>query len=202
MSFSFAAGIVVYTLLPSEPSWQLLTIVLVGLSGFAFLENRRRGLTPLALLALVFWAGGTVSSIRTAYVETPRLAHEMTVDLTGRVLERIARPNGIRLVVGVDTVNDKSLDNIVFPGRIRIRVPNETSATIGDKVQMRGRLFPPAGPVTPGGYDFSFQAYFAQIGATGFSFGSPMVLEDEGPPLVLRFASLVQSVRELLAARI
>ncbi|MEL7526829.1 MAG: ComEC/Rec2 family competence protein [Pseudomonadota bacterium] len=202
MSFSFAAGIVVYTLLPSEPSWQLLTIVLVGLTGFAFLENRRRGLTPLALLALVFWAGGTVSSIRTAYVETPRLAHEMTVDLTGRVLERIARPNGIRLVVSVDTVNDKSLDNIVFPRRIRIRVPNETSATIGDKVQMRGRLFPPAGPVTPGGYDFSFQAYFAQIGATGFSFGSPMVLEDEGPPLVLRFASLVQSVRELLAARI
>ena len=61
MGFSFAAGIVVYTLLSAEPSWQLLTIVLLCLTGFAILENRKKGLRPLALLALAFWAGGTLS---------------------------------------------------------------------------------------------------------------------------------------------
>ena len=202
MSFCFAAGIVVYALLPGEPSWQLLTIILLGLTGFAFLESRRKGLTPLVLLILFFWAGGTFSAIRTAYVETPRLAHAMSVDLTGRVLERIARPNGLRLVVGVETVNDKSLENIVFPARIRIRVPADTSATIGDKIKVRARLFPPTGPAMPGGYDFSFRAYFSQIGATGFSFGAPVVQKEKDTPLELRIARLVQSARDHLAARI
>lgn len=202
MSFSFAAGIVVYALLPSEPSWQLLSVILLALSGFAFLEHRRRGLTPIVLLALAFWAGGTLSAIRSAYVETPRLAHEMTVDLSGRVLERLARPNGVRLVVGVETVNDLSVNDVDFPARIRIRVPRETSAAIGNKVQVRGRLFPPAGPVTPGGYDFSFHAYFSQIGATGFSFGEPLVVQEDEAAFALRMAALVQSLRDSLAARI
>lgn len=202
MSFSFAAGIVAYALLPAEPSWQLLTIVFLGGMGLAFLESRRKGLTPLTLLVLTFWAGGTVSTIRTAYVETPRLAHEMTVKLTGRVLERIVRPNGARLVVGVETVNDQALGNVVFPARIRIRVPDETSAMVGDKVQMRGRLFPPAGPVVPGGYDFSFRAYFSQIGATGFSFGAPHVLKEDDIPLAMRLSALVHSTRNVLAERI
>lgn len=202
MSFSFAAGIVVYALLPAEPSWKLLTIILLCLTGFAFLENRKKGLPPLALLALVFLAGATFSSIRTAYVETPRLAHEMTVDLTGRVLDRIARPRGVRLVVGVETVNENSLNDTDFPPRVRIRVPKETSASIGDRVQMRARLFPPAGPVVPGGYDFSFRAYFSQIGASGFSFGTPHVLNVADVSLALRLSALVQSLRDDLAARI
>lgn len=202
ISFSFAAGIAVYTILPAEPSWQVLLVVLSVLTALAVLENRRKGLAPLVVLALAFWTGGTVSAIRTAAVAAPRLAHDMTVNLSGIVLDRIERTNGLRLVVGVDAVNDRSLPDVLFPKRIRVRVPADTAAIIGDTVTMRARLFPPAGPVMPGGYDFSFGAYYAQIGATGFSFGAPVVVDNDTAPLAMRFQALVQSLRELLAARI
>nr|WP_319382299.1 ComEC/Rec2 family competence protein [uncultured Roseibium sp.] len=202
ISFSFAAGIAVYTMLPAEPSWQVLSGVLSVLTGLAVLENRKKGLAPLVLLALAFLTGGTVASIRTAYVAAPRLAHEMTVTLNGIVVDRIERANGLRLVVGVETVNERSVRDVLFPKRIRVRVPRETAAVTGDTVKMRARLFPPAGPVMPGGYDFSFGAYYSQIGATGFSFGAPAVLDRDAAPLAMRLPAFMQSLRDILAARI
>lgn len=202
ISFSYASGIAVYAMLPAEPSWQAVSVVFCAVTGLALLRSRTRGVAPLVLIVLAFCAGGAFSSIRTAYVAAPRLADEVTVDLTGFVLERADRLNGTRLLVSVETVNDRSLQDVVFPARVRVRVPAATAAVIGDKVQFRARLFPPSGPVMPGGYDFSFRAYFSQIGATGFSFGIPDVKDHGGISVRLQIAAYVQSIRDKLAARI
>lgn len=195
ITFSFAAGIAIYALLPAEPSWPLLSGVLAGAGLYWLREQHRLGVSRWVLLALGFWAGLTCAALRTAYIDAPRLAEEMTVDLTGYVVERQESVRGTRLVLSVDTVEGRSTSDTTFPALARIRVPSQSTASVGNLVQLRARLFPPAGPVLPGGYDFSFRAFFSQIGATGFSFGTPTVLPQSEVPLRLFADAAVQSVR-------
>lgn len=200
--FSFAAGIAVYTFLPEEPFWPFLVLVFSALVLFAIRRASRNSLGPLLLLSVSFWAGLSCMSLRTAYLDAPRLAEEMNVNLTGRVLERLERANGVRLVLGVETVNGRGIEETVFPLRVRIRVPDEAEANVGSRVRLRARLFPPAGPVVPGGYDFSFRAYNAQIGATGFSFGVPELLPNGNASLWERAVAVVPAIRRGIVERI
>ncbi|MET1410627.1 ComEC/Rec2 family competence protein [Roseibium sp. HPY-6] len=201
-SFSFAVGIGVYAALPEEPSWLLLSVFFTGLVLFVVWHARQRYLSPALLLVLACFAGLTTSSLRTAYVDGPRIGEEMNVGLTGEVLELSDRPNGKRLLIQIETINDRALEEIVFPSRVRLRVPGDTKIGVGDRIKTRARLFPPAGPVAPGGYDFSFRAYFMQLGATGFSFGPPEVLPAQDVAIGPHPDTWIQAIRDRIATKI
>ncbi|WP_299484053.1 ComEC/Rec2 family competence protein [uncultured Roseibium sp.] len=202
ISFSYAAGIGIYAALPEEPSWFLLSCLFTGIVIFTVWHARRRHLSPVMLLVLACFAGLTSASLRTAYVDSPRIGEDMNVSLTGKVLEATNRPNGKRLVIEVETVNDRALSEIVFPAKVRLRVPGETQAGVGDRINTRARVFPPAGPVVPGGYDFSFRAYFLELGATGFSFGQPDVLPAKNAASFQNTGVWIQALRDRIASRI
>ncbi|MBG6178504.1 competence protein ComEC [Labrenzia sp. EL_208] len=200
--FSFAAGIAAYVLLPVEPFWPFLVLSLLVCVLFSVWRGYRDRLNPLILLGVAFWAGLTCATLRTAYVSAPRLGEEMNVSLTGRVLERLERANSVRLVLAVESINDRPIEDIVFPAKVRVSVPAATLANSGNRVRLRARLFPPSGPVLPGGYDFSFRAFFLQIGATGFSFGAPQLLSDGEMPVWQKADVLIQVLRQRIADRI
>lgn len=201
-AFAFAAGIAVYMGLPQEPFWPALAGVLALACLAAFKMQRTRGLGPIMVLLVSFLAGATSGAVRTAFVAAPRLGEPMIATLTGTVVSRETRASGVRVVLEVTSVNGKSSGAVVFPKKVRVRIPAASPARTGTLVRLKARLFPPAGPVVPGGYDFSLRAYFSQIGATGFSFGVPEVLEAQSLPAGLRLTAVVGEMRSWFANRI
>jgi competence protein ComEC len=202
-AFAFAAGVAVYALLPEEPSLVVLGVVLAGAGLSAlFLVLRQTALGRPAVLLLALWCGLTAGSLRTAAVAAPRIGEAMNVTVTGQVVERTAGRSGARLVVRVDSVGDLDAAAAGFPGKVRLRVPAESGGQVGEHVRLRARLFPPMGPVFPGGYDYSFRAYFDGIGATGFSYGPATVIKGEPGSAFTRSAAFVAQLRAGLAERI
>jgi competence protein ComEC len=201
-TFSFATGIAVYRLLPEEPNWAVLTLLLLLACVPIFVAGRRKSLGKPVVLALMLASGLTAASLRTAYVDAPRLGEAMSATLTGHILQRQTRSTGKRILLGVGSFNERPVDKTTFPKIIRLRIPDDSQVVVGDYVRVKARLFPPAGPVSPGSYDFSFRAYYSQIGASGFSFGPPVLIKGPEGPLSLRLAAKVQALRDMLAGRI
>jgi len=201
-AFALAAGIAVYGVLPTEPS--LFGVLIVAGSAAAYLLHalRHRSLGWKAALMLACVIGFAVAAVRSAGVEAPRLGEDMNVTLTGTVLERQATARQARLVVSVASVNGWQVTGRGFPQKVRMRVPADSDGAVGDHVRLRGRLFPPPGPVHPGGYDFSFRAYFDRIGATGFSYGPAELLAPVDNSPAMRAAALVAKLRTGLADQI
>ena len=76
----------------------------------------------------------------------------------------------------------------------------------GQRVKLTGRLMPPSPPVLPGGFDFQRYMFFRQIGAVGFAFSAPEVLDESpaggaGSWLSNMRAHVSARVREALPAR-
>ncbi len=202
LGFSFASGILAYGILPEEPAWPMVASLTLLVAAAGFYGVRRVPVGQPFLFALAFLAGVTVCTLRTAYVEAPRLGEPMNATVTGQIVERHLTGRGTRIVVSVISVDDQPVTAGDFPRRVRLRVPDEGSVGIGDTVQVRARLFPPAGPVSPGSYDFSFRAYFLGIGATGFGFGPPVRVAAGPVSSRLWLSAKVQDLRDVLVSQI
>lgn len=201
-AFAFAAGILIYSLLPAEPESVVLALVFAAVAGPALSSMRTQGAAKSLLLVLAVLAGLCLAAFRTSAVEAPRLAGPMTALVRGEVLSVDVRRSGKRILVKVSAVNGLAMENVAFVERVRLRVPPDTSASTGDWIEVRARLFPPMGPVVPGGYDFAFRAYFQKIGATGFSYGLPAHVDGPPPELVTRLKRHIDRLRHDLALRI
>jgi competence protein ComEC len=203
-AFAFAVGIALYTLLPEEPDFYAVS-ALFGASGLFVLNARYRSrLTPAGIVVFAVIAGAFVADLRTTVVDAPRLQVERTFTIIGLVTNREDTQRGPRLTIDVEDVADlpRNLPKEQFPQRVRISVPDTTVSGIGDAVTVRARLFPPSGPVRPGGYDFSFRAYFERIGATGFSYGVPRSADLGEPSLIMKAERKLGDLRQEIAVRI
>jgi competence protein ComEC len=68
---------------------------------------------------------------------------------------------------------------------------------------MRATLMPPAEPALPGDYDFGRQAWFAGLGAVGYSLSPPSIDNAASAPSAdLALWAGVQRVRQAIGARI
>lgn len=204
IAFAFAAGIALYTLLPEEPDFIAVSVLFCASGLFvlqAFLKARLR---PAGMLVFAVITGVFVADFRTTIVDAPRLQEARTFTLVGRVTDRENTQRGMRLTIDVKKVVDlpRNQSGDEFPQRVRISVPETTASGVGDAVTVRARLFPPAGPVRPGGYDFSFRAYFDRIGATGFSYGVPRAAELGEPSLLLKAYRQLGDLRQGISDRI
>ncbi|MBN9670749.1 ComEC family competence protein [Labrenzia aggregata] len=188
--------------MPEDPFWPLLVFLWLSIGVVAAWQGRGRSLGRPVLFAFAVVSGLTAGAVRTSSVDAPRLAEAMNVTVTGHIAERVRLGSALRLLLKVETADGRSRDEVLFPEYVRVRVPKETDARVGDLVRVRARLFPPSGPVSPGGYDFSFRAYFSQIGATGFSYGAPETIGPGDTPFRVSLAARVQGVRDFLSSRI
>src|SRR6185369_12129642 len=89
------------------------------------------------------------------------------------------------------------------PAQVRILIQKGGDRLrVGQGVGLMAQLMPPPGPSAPGDNDFGRAAYFAGIGATGFSFGAPQSTPLAHPPDAWdRLAALVEDMRARMTLR-
>lgn len=201
-AFVFAGGIAVYFALPAEPM-ALATAGAALAAWLAFLVQAGRGreATPLLVVALLV-SGMAAGAMRTAFVAAPVLDRARSATITGLVESVEHRENGLRLVLRLREMSGVRQDRMPARARIALRGQDTPVPATGDTVRLRARLMPPASAVMPGGYDFSFRAYFDGIGASGFAFGGIQRVDAGMVPWDLRLSAGIERLRSGIAGRI
>ncbi len=183
-------GVAFYFSLPIEPP-PYAGPSAVGVLICAALLLRRHGYVLLVVLALLALAVGFWSAQdRSARVAGPIIKGRMgPVYLTGTIVNIETRPRGLRLSLR-DSLIAKQADwkppRLV---RLTLRHKPDPPLVVGDRVRLRARLMPPAGPAAPGAYDFARAAWFKEIGAVGYALSrAEVVAVGERDGLGLRMA--------------
>ena len=199
---AFGAGIVFYFSAEREPAWWAPVGLALGLAAATIVARRRPVAFPVMLACAAVAAGFATATLRTFWLAHPVLhAPAYNVSLSGFVETREEREKTDRIVVRVRTIEAQRLPD--KPERVRLSVKKGTAPPVGSYVSLKARLNPPLQPLRPGGYDFARDLYFHGIGASGFVTGA-VKLEPppDAPGARLRFASMVEGIRDAIDARI
>ena len=168
---AFAIGIVAYFAMPLEPArWASLAPLVIVVA----LVRGRYGVSRVALVALALaLAGFTASKWRVERLATVTVERPTVGWLVGTVERTERRADGrVRYTLRVDSFETER--QVSKPTRVRVTVRKEHAPlTPGTRSRQRVRLVPPSGPAFPGGYDFSFHAWFDGRGADGIGFSTP-----------------------------
>lgn len=203
---AFGLGVGLYFLLrfepPSSVGWLMLTASLILAIGLL-----RSPWRWLALLLCAAALGFTLAQMRTADLSTPMLERPVErTGLTGTV-ERIEHlPEGVRILLTDITFERPSRLrwSNEAPPRIRLRLTkrSETPA-VGSRIELLANLYPFSGPVAPGAYDFRRDAFFKQIGATGYAISRPTMVEMAPVDAAgVRLEALREAISARIAARL
>lgn len=178
-----AAGVAGWFFLGDDRQWMLLIILclLAALAGGLIPRRDGRFLClsrAIVSLALAIALGCALVWGKSTLVGTPAIPGPMVLDMRAVVLERqeLTAQSRIRLVVGLRVPGaDRAIK-----ARISLKANDlAPAAREGSVVRLRARLFPPAPPRLPGGYDFARAAWFEGYAATGSALG-PVQVESQG----------------------
>lgn len=200
------AGVCGYFGLRTEPSWLmglpplLFLLPAIIVLGARRLNSLRHYLGFILLMALFLGCVGfALAKLRTESVASPVLQKSIRVtNIVGRVanIELLEEGDGWRFIL-----KDLKIDRLSpedTPHSIRLKVRKADQVRPGDIISIKAGLNPPSAPVAPGAFDFQRHSYFKQIGAFGFSYGDPVVLQRAENA----FSLGLENVRQKVAARI
>lgn len=168
-----AAGIALFFGLRFEPT--LAMIAGVGLGGLLFSmisAKCRESLSPLPVLLALIALGFVLAAWRAHSVAGPVVTWRYYGPVEGRIvgMDRSAS-DAVRL-----TLDRIKLDRVApgeTPQRVRISLHGDPALGVtphpGLRVMTTAHLSPPGGPVEPGGFDFRRHAWFAELGAVGYT---------------------------------
>ncbi|VAV96209.1 DNA internalization-related competence protein ComEC/Rec2 [hydrothermal vent metagenome] len=162
---------------------------------------------PSAIRALFLWAmvlafliGMCVAEIRSYRKAAPVMPMGSKSWVVTGKLHRVDRERGHRArylvrVNKIEGLEETNLPKFVRVGGLR------GDAEIGSLVKFRATLEPPKPAILPGGFSFSRNAWFKQIGGTGFTWGHLKVIEPpSGMPAQLQLTrfryQLAKSIRD------
>jgi len=199
---ALGTGTALYFAAPVEPPpWTALAALAVFAAlVVAIMRDRgnwiRAGLGLVAALTLGF----AVAKLQEMQVAGPVLARPMVTHLTGRVAGLDWGSKGLRVIL--DQVRSGRLPDP--PDRVRILIQKGgEQLRVGQGIGLMAQLMPPPGPSAPGDNDFGRAAFFAGIGATGFSFGTAQPTPLARPPgLGDRLSAFVEDMRASMTLRI
>ncbi len=168
-----ATGIGIYFALKFEPAPELYWIVsALVISLFVFARRLGETFSPVAVAVAFIGTGFVLAGMRAHQVHEPVLGWRYYGPVEGRIvaLDR-SQSDAVRL-----TLDHVRLDRVPLaqtPTRVRISLHGEATTGIlpepGLRVMTTAHLSPPSGPVEPGGFDFQRHAWFARLGAVGYS---------------------------------
>jgi competence protein ComEC len=201
----FAIGIAIYFGLKSEPyiwSGALLSIFLgslCGLLGRTQEDSVFRKVTFLCMVG-VFLAllGFTAAQFRAHSVYTPMLLKKISpVGVEGYIdtIEPLGEGKGSRAVLKDVTIERLSVEEI--PRKIRLTIRKDEGLKAGQRIKILAGLNPASPPVAPGAFDFQRMAYFKGLGAVGFAYTAPEILE-EAPESLFN----LRNIRQILSEKI
>jgi competence protein ComEC len=180
-----------------EPAiWTGAVALAVGLAVCRALRGRDPVFTAAILLAAMT-AGFLAGQVRTAQFDGRMLPAPIERALFVGIVDQIEPlPAGQR--VSLRDIDIKDLPRSATPLRMRIRtVVAQPELRIGQKVGGVASLSAPAGPAEPGAFNFRRQAFFDDLGATGFGFGRLKILKQ---PEDARFAGVAIVLSDWIAA--
>ncbi len=126
-----------------------------------------------AAFALVSAGYGT-AVLRTHAVVVSGLERSGTWRLQATVATVEPTTDGLRLLLIDGAVVEGGPGEL--PPRIRVNLGRDAEILPGDRIALRARLQPPAGPALPGGFDYARQAFFERLGAVGYALGPATVV--------------------------
>ncbi len=195
------SGAVLYFVAASEPS--LITLGLVSLLLFAAWRFRLAGghrawlSAALCMMAL----GGTVAKIETIRAAATMLGGEISTQADVRIRRLEISDKSVRITADVLATNRPVLKHA--PSRIKVTLRNAPAGLkAGDIIAARFGLQPPSGPVRPGGYDFAFHAWFAGVGANGYSMGKIVKLQDQPVGRLDQLSFALENTRMSIAQKV
>lgn len=202
---ALGCGIGFYFALPFEP--QSAVALTLGLAGLlvaiaAALSPESAVKAGLALIAALL-VGFGIAKLRTELVAAPVLGHRIgPVEMEGRVEFAEIHGKGVRAVFALEHV-ERDYD-FEMPKHIRVSFRNDRGLLVpGTHVSFKAVLMPPPSPSAPGDYDFGRAAYFEGLGAVGYAYGEPTLLESATQPnLPGRIAAYVAHLRWRMSQRI
>jgi competence protein ComEC len=198
---ALGTGIAFYFTAEHEPLLPVAAVVASALCLAAFGLRRHRAF-PAAVMIAAVAAGFATATWRTQRVSHGVLARPLySVSLSGFVETRDIRERTDRFVLRVTGM--ESPRSQLKLERVRLSVRKGSAPDVGSFVELKARLQPPLAPLRPGSYDFGRDMYFQGIGASGFAMGAIKTVEPpESGGLALRYAALMQDLRDAIDARI
>lgn len=177
----FACGVGTYFSLPFEPPlWPIILglLFILSLGSLATHSQGAGSLKALLLIAAVFTGGVLAAQLRTASVYTPQIHKKMNyADVTGWIesLELLPDNKGSRAVLSGLSIEELAPEQT--PRKVRIQIRKNEGLEIGQKIKVLASLNPPSDAIIPGGYDFRRAFYFQGLGAVGFAYTQPEILD-------------------------
>ncbi len=204
-------GIIFYFQLKVEPPLWSAVLGLGVWAGLSLLiwrgepeADRRRALLSGVFLIGLIALGFGLAQGRTERVYTPMLAKALGpvfVEGTVVALEPKEKGQGSRVIL-----KDLKIEKLApedTPRRIRLLLRDDKDIQAGDRVKGLARLNAPSGPVRPGAFDFQRHAFFQGLGAVGFFFRPPEILDSQPSQLSYIFeymrSHIVGDVRDHVA---
>ncbi len=208
MPVLFGCGIGFYFGLRFEPPFALGAItaaitaaVCVFLGGLRRRDERYYPFWLLSVAVFLLAAGfmgaqARVMSRGTIMLEKP--VGPVTVEGTVVDIEDLPDSDGAQIIL--ENLDVEKLPAARTPLRVRMKV-RELAAEPhpGDRISMLAKLSPPAPPDAPGAFDFQRYAWFLRIGAFGFSYRPPVMVQANPPGT---FSQRLEALRQVIAARI
>jgi competence protein ComEC len=168
-----AIGVGTYFGVSTEPSLLMFgglfgVLLVCVVLGFSLPES----VSPLAAGTAFIIVGILLAGVRTHNVSGPVLGWRYYGAIEGRVVA-IDRSQSDAVRLTLDRVRLDRVPPHRTPDRVRISLHGGAVGGIipepGLQVMTTGHLSPPSGPVEPGGFDFQRHAWFARLGAVGYT---------------------------------
>ncbi|WFU10482.1 ComEC/Rec2 family competence protein [Rhizobium sp. CB3090] len=162
------------------PPQAVFTALLIFAAAFFLQQEAGRVLRHLLFAGMLVFSGMALAQCESWRASTVMLDSAVTTTITGRIERREADDKGRwRYVVALEATEKPAIRRP--PAQVTIFVRKQLQPfELGDRIQGKARLTPPAGPALPGLNDFAFSAYFDGTGANGFAYGTPTLLSPAG----------------------
>jgi competence protein ComEC len=206
LAAAFGTGVAIYFALPLEPPIWSGPLALAAGAAAGWLLRGRDPVFAICILLAAMAAGFLAAQIRTTQFDGRMLPAPIERALFVGIVDQIELlPAGQR--VTLRDVDIKDLPRRATPTRMRVRtVVAQPELRIGQKVGGVATLSAPAGPAEPGAFNFRRQAFFNDLGATGFGFGRLKILkqpeESRLGGISTAIADWISTTRAAIAQRI
>lgn len=169
----FGIGIWTYFSVSFEPSQLILAASLIAVLLAVINIHSRGTLFHLAIIITLFIGGMSAAQIQVNRAQMHVPSTQITSKMTGIVLSVDKNTRGSPRYLIRPTYIER-LNGQQLPTRIRLSTSKKHKKfKPGDAISGLSRLSPLVGPAYPGGYDFSFFAWFKGHAMSGFFMGEP-----------------------------
>ena len=198
-------GIGLYFGLSAEPdpayviSLIAFLAMLLAVTAFYKYKYARHQVSFILISALMVSACGFgLAQLRTHSVDTIFLEKHDRYAVVKGVVDKIETSDtGSKAIIKVQEV--ENLERSDTPHYIQMTFRSDEGLEPGQTISFGANIKPPAGPAIPGDFSFKRYSYFKNIGAIGFAYGQPEILQE---PQNRKLFTVLEQLRRNMSAKV